>query len=548
MALQGLTAYWNYLPPELAGVLAIGSIGKSHLLKALRTGFELLPNSGNKANFLSNTLKSILLSAWSEDPLDGNLAREIIGIDPDGNWLSRQELTALKWTADNFHTPENLGYFQRLAAKRDTGKIFSFLSRQREKEPDNNFWLKNLITTCLFEKNQEQAQALISGLDTDNPCLAKQAGDLLFFLGDKDKALAAYQGMGDLFGQDYRLMMLGMAGSDPDLVAQSLGMAPWRTNLALRLNDVATGADKGLEKPAGKTAILLYSWNKANDLDATLESLFNSDIGGGHVFCLDNGSTDATSQVVAAWADKFGKDRFTPITLPVNVGAAAARNWLMHFPQVAEYEFTAYLDDDIVLDKDWLCKLGAGVTAYPDSGVWGCKVVDHSDKSRIQCADYHLTEPETGWETLMDLTRPDPNPFGFSRLHIETLDMGWFDYMRPCVSVTGCCHLFKTVRLLDCGDFSLALSPSQYDDFERDLRMNAKGLVACYNGHLAVAHKKSTGAACRTDQAQDGNAIGNKYKMQVMHPLDEIKKSHDRDLGTLKSDLMNKLNILEHKS
>ena len=258
-------------------------------------------------------------------------------------------------------------------------------------------------------------------------------------------------------------------------------------------------------------------------------------------------STDNTAEILSSWQSRFemalGPDRFTAITLPVNIGAPAARNWLMNLDAVQKHDFICYLDDDILLPPDWLLKFGSAVRQYPDAGVWGCKVVDHVNQSLIQSADSHLSvDPEA---IPLDLTRTAPNPFKLTDLHIQSLDTGLFDILRPCASVTGCCHLFRTKKLLESGDFAIHLSPSQYDDLEHDLRLCEAGLFPVYQGHLTIRHKKRTGAASRVSMQEEGNALGNKYKMQTMHEHGNIVSAMKAEQNLLENDLLMKMGIVE---
>ena len=145
----------------------------------------------------------------------------------------------------------------------------------------------------------------------------------------------------------------------------------------MRIFDLLQDTGKRRGKVSGRVAIVLYSFNKAAELDATLESLFASDIASHPVWVLDNGSSDGTAAVIDSWVERAG-GRLRRIDLHVNIGAPAARNWLMSVPDVRECEWIAYLDDDVELPADWLSLFGAAVDTYPQAGVWGCKVVDHA--------------------------------------------------------------------------------------------------------------------------------------------------------------------------
>jgi hypothetical protein len=249
---------------------------------------------------------------------------------------------------------------------------------------------------------------------------------------------------------------------------------------------------------------------------------------------LNNGSTDATAAVLTAWQGRVGPERLERIELPVNVGAPAARNWLACLPGVRACRYAAYLDDDALPPPDWIGRLGAAVAAHPRAGVYGCKVVDAANHALIQNADLHIrpgAEPDPG--------QPG-NGLALSDLHLLEPDYGQFDYLRPCVSVTGCCHLFRTRVLADAGGFDLALSPSQFDDLEHDLRLNLKGLPAVYQGHLGVGHARRTGEQGKTSPRAAANAFGNLAKIERSHSRREIRDIARQDQARSLQDLRDK--------
>lgn len=511
-----LAAYRRGLPEEVRSALRLGFTGKTQLLdvagRCLRADRDdLLPMA-----------EAALAKVAAEHPLDGGLAAELLGQGPARSLLEPQVAARLRTVADHWRRPGDLPGFLELLAGRDFERIAAFLERAMADEPGNLFW---------------REQAVIAGTVWNDPAFVFRA------LENGPDAVA-----GPLSEALDRARFCFGPAPAPDAEALLLGArnAPWDTNLLLRAHDALTGlADRRAPLP-GTAAVLLYSWNKADELDETLGSLLASGLAGVSIFVLDNGSTDPTPEVLARrgpqFEDLLGAGRFTTVSLPVNVGAAAARNWLLRMDAVRAHEFICYLDDDVELPGDWLPRLGAAVERYPEAGVWGCKVVDHANPLLIQSADAHLLlDPE---ETT-DLTRMTPNPFRLSDLHIQTLDHGDFDYMRPCASVTGCCHLFRTATLLDSGDFAIQLSPSQYDDLEHDLRLCESGRFPVHQGHLAVRHKKRTGIASHTSPQQEGNALGNKYKMQTMHARADLAGAMEAEQALLEADLLSKLEYLD---
>jgi GT2 family glycosyltransferase len=545
-----LAAFWSVLPEPLRHKLLLGFTGKLHLLDV--AGWCL--RSGDPG--LTPVAVGAIQTAFGENPLDGAMASELVSRQAVRDALPGPTLEALVALSANWQCPENTGYYERLLVRRDFDKTLRFLAQAVDKEPENLFWREQGVALALVAGDVELAGRMAAfaprpGLEGVATCVNAR---VKAFGGHLPDAARLFQGTDGIFGPAFGakaagLCMLGEGepASATLLLLDAVRHAPWDTSLLLRVHDLLAGRERELCRLSGSTAILLYSWNKAIELDATLRSLLGSELGGASLFVLNNGSTDDTAQILESWRLRFdahlGPGRFTSISLPVNVGAPAARNWLMHHEAVARHDFICYLDDDVELPGDWLLRLGAAVREYPGAGVWGCKVVDHANPALIQSADNHLTVDPDG--PGLDLTRLAPNPFKLSDLHIQGLDCGLFDILRPCASVTGCCHLFRAAVLDKSGDFAIHLSPSQYDDMEHDLRLCEAGTFPVYQGHLALRHKKRSGAASRVSAQAEGNALGNKYKMQTMHDRAAILAAQAAERAVLEADLVRKLALVE---
>ncbi|WP_285906627.1 glycosyltransferase family 2 protein [Pseudodesulfovibrio pelocollis] len=547
-----ITALWDSLPEPLRHKLLLGFTGRLHLLDV--AGWCL--RSGDPG--LAPVAVDAVRTAFGENPLDGAMAGDLLAVEPLRQLLPEPTRRALAGLAAHWRRPDSIAYYHRLLARRDFGKTLDFIEQSAAREPDNLFWREQAVAMGLTGNDPDRAEAVALAGFPDLPELAPlkacAAARIQAFRGRGVEAARLYRQVGDVFGPAFAGLGAGLAmlaegdrASANLLLLDALRHAPWNTSLLLRLHDLLAGLDQEVRPLGGSVAVLLYSWNKAVELDATLRSLLESELAGASLFVLDNGSTDDTPEVLRSWQARFdsrlGPGRFRVITLPVNIGAPAARNWLMRHEAVAGHDYACYLDDDVEIPADWLLRLGAAVHHYPEAGVWGCKVVDHANAALIQSADSHLLVDEDG--PPPDLARLAPNPFRLSDLHIQTLDGGLFDILRPCASVTGCCHLFRTRDLLAFGDFAIHLSPSQYDDMERDLRLCEAGRFPVYQGHLAVRHKKRTGAASRVSGREEGNALGNKYKMQTMHGRDGLARAMHAERALLDADLRRKLGLLE---
>lgn len=514
---DSLTRYWASLPEELRAKLRLGFVGKRHLLDI--AGWCIRSESPAFTPVAVDALQTVI----RENPLDGAMARELLGIAPALNLLDQAITDRLTCLTDNWHLPRDFETYRQLQAGRDFEAIKNFLLKAIATHPDNLFWREQALTVGCFDRD---ADFISEAFKSDR---SSEVDEIL---------LGARAISTSLFNSN--------VASETAPMSEELSQRPWDTQLLLRTYDKRKGVSERRESVPGSVAVLLYSWNKADELDATLASLSRSDLGRASVFVLDNGSTDRTAEVILEWESRFantlGEGKITTISLPVNIGAAAARNWLLHEEAVLAHDFVCYLDDDVELPKDWLSLLGAAAAEYPEAGVWGCKVVDHTNPLLIQSADSHLLANS---DQQLDLTKAAPNPFKLSDLHIQTLDSGSFDYMRPCASVTGCCHLFRTRTLLESGDFAIQLSPSQYDDMEHDLRLCESGLFPVYQGHLSVRHKKRTGVASLTSMQEEGNAIGNKYKMQTMHAPADTAAASAAEQKLLDEDILRKLAYLD---
>ena len=530
--------------------LLFGSVGKTHLAQTARGFLRARKSTPQEKTFCRELGRDMLLAAWEEDFLDGPSAARVLEEHQKHPWLNKTVLDALHAVAANWQQPKDLRYFSRLARRREYAKITSYLVAQTTKEPHNLFWRQKALAHAAAIQDRETASLALKGPWPKELLFARDCIQAHILLQDQDPEQAA-----TLLGQAAKQVPLqGILEKEAEarfrmqdaenalmLRRNVIRARPWHTNLILRVHDTLNGLDRKKTTLPGQTAILLYTHNKAPDLEKTLTSLFQSRLGDSRVYVLDNGSTDHTPEILKARQKREGK-RLSIVTLPVNIGAPSARNWLLHLPEVSGSDWCAYLDDDVELPQDWLLKLGAAADTYPRAGVWGCKVCEFFTPQVMQNADLHIL-----WEHGQE---PNPNNpetapvFTTSNLHLQVLDFGQFDYLRPCASVTGCCHLFQTRTLLESGDFSLHLSPSQYDDLEHDLRLGLMRKGAVYQGHLRVKHMKKTGKTGLTERQDYGNAMANKHKVRAMHPPDEIEKIMSWERETLAGDLAAKVKLV----
>ncbi|MBQ4132837.1 MAG: glycosyltransferase family 2 protein [Desulfovibrionaceae bacterium] len=542
--------FWNdtftSLPGGIARRMLMGSSGLVHLGELAEELLTLVAEQGQRA--LLPLGSRLLLAAYESDPLNASFAAQVEAVEKVSPFVPTVMPPLLKWLISHYREPENLRYLMRLLERRETDKTLSYLETQLEKEPDNIFWLHHAVSFGIMENRTDWLLEQLQRHDASEHALPAPLSDWL--RGCAAYAQANTETAERLFAraaqalplpgwQEQRAQCLFILGEDAaaaELLRSIARKRPWRINTLLRLYDLESGRSRRTAEPEGRGVILFYTWNKASLLEQALAAVCENERYGADVIVLDNGSTDDTPQILNAWKARMGK-AFHIITLPVNVGAPAARNWLAALPQARCSDWLAYMDDDALVPPDWLGRFGAAMQAYPQAGIYGCKVVDMHTNMTMQSVDFHLLPAEGGMDDANSIERK----FQVSALQLQCFNFGQFDYMRPCASVTGCCHLFRRELFDRVGGFDLRYSPSQYDDLEHDLRAAMKNELPVYQGHISVRHVKRTGKAAQVNPSQMSNAMGNLMKLHMRYSRNEFEQVMANDAQAALQDLQTKL-------
>lgn len=321
----------------------------------------------------------------------------------------------------------------------------------------------------------------------------------------------------------------------------NLVLAVYELSCSMPQNTPPASFCLGKDSSCRPPAILLYSWNKADVLAQTLHSLRRTEVEDAEIFVLNNGSTDDTALLLHSVAAQWGQ-RFHRVNLPVNIGAPAARNWLLSLPEVQEHEAVVFLDDDLLLDKGWLHGLCAAARAYPQADTVGCRINGHLAPHPIQCADFFMLPPELGDKSFVDLEE---------QIFLHCAAMGLAGnagsvhsllstYTRPCLSVSGCCHLLRTRGIAQYGAFDLRFNPSQFDDAERDMRLVLQGGQVVYTGHVHVGHVQHSSLKQAHDRAKTAHIFGNKIKLEFLYEARKAQALRETSQQQAQQDLLRK--------
>ncbi len=111
-----------------------------------------------------------------------------------------------------------------------------------------------------------------------------------------------------------------------------------------------------------EVSVVIATYNRAPILRRCLSALLSQTMGGYEIIVVDDGSTDATGEVLASLRGRVRSFR------TANRGPAHARNLGVRH---ARHGIVAFIDDDCVPEKDWIANILASFARYPDAAAVG---------------------------------------------------------------------------------------------------------------------------------------------------------------------------------
>jgi glycosyltransferase involved in cell wall biosynthesis len=109
-------------------------------------------------------------------------------------------------------------------------------------------------------------------------------------------------------------------------------------------------------------SVVIPLYNKELSIKSTIESVLAQTYREFEIIVIDDGSTDASAQIVAAMPD--GRIRLIKST---NGGVSAARNLGISY---AQYKYVAFLDADDLWQNDYLDNICHLIDNFPDAGIY----------------------------------------------------------------------------------------------------------------------------------------------------------------------------------
>lgn len=353
------------------------------------------------------------------------------------------------------------------------------------------------LNSIVLGHNARALELLPQAAQTESPHWLNHLAELHVRTGETDKALGLY--------------------------GRSLQLDPLQLPVQHRMNALTSPEQDSPDALAGNIAIFLYSWNKAELLARTLQSLAATDTGNAHITVLLNGCTDDSAARVAAINEQLFGGRIEVISLPINVGAPAARNWLLATDQGRTADYVAFLDDDVEVPHNWLRSMLSVLRRRPKAGVIGIKTLNPGLPKRLQYLYRNIAVAVPG---LIRISFDTPN---------TNFDVGFYDVTRTTANVMGCCHIFTRKAADAVPTFDLRFSPSQMDDIAHDLDVALAGFEVIFHGNVECIHHQMSGVGRNQngfDYARFGNVAGNdvKFYYRFASRLDELHRLTNLDL------------------
>ena len=222
-------------------------------------------------------------------------------------------------------------------------------------------------------------------------------------------------------------------------------------------------------------SIIILTHNKAEYTKRCLESVLRTARGGLEVIVIDNGSSDATPQVLAEMENRYAAAG-SELRMQFNgrnVGCSTARNAGM---AMAGGDHVVFLDNDtLIADPGWLEKLAAPMKKDPKVKVTAPKMTYPFPPHRIQCAGAGVSR--SGRVAFLGRGEPREDP----RFNVE----------KEVQCVISACMMFPRRLVQEIGGLDEAFNPIQYEDLDFCYRARAKGYKVVYVPQAEVHHWES---------------------------------------------------------
>lgn len=212
----------------------------------------------------------------------------------------------------------------------------------------------------------------------------------------------------------------------------------------------------------GLASVVIPNWNGKKFLNGCLDSLFRQTYGMLEVVIVDNGSKDGSVEFLN---ENYPSVKL--VTFEHNTGFSYAVNAGI---KASSGEFVALLNNDTIVDPEWLSELVKAMIEHPEAGSVGCKMLAYDDVSLLDGAG--------------DGYRRGGLP---GRIGHKERDTGRFDQPRYLLGACGGAALYRRSLFDDIGLFDEDYF-AYLEDVDLGLRAQSAGYKCYYVPTSIVYH------------------------------------------------------------
>ncbi|AKB29026.1 Glycosyltransferase [Methanosarcina siciliae C2J] len=218
-----------------------------------------------------------------------------------------------------------------------------------------------------------------------------------------------------------------------------------------------------------KVTIILLNWNGKNDTIECLESLKNITYSNYDILLIDNGSTDGSPE--------FFRQKYPEIEVienGENLGFAEGNNVGMKRAIEKKVDYVLLLNNDTIVDPEFLTELIKVAENYSEVGIVGPKVYFHNNHNRIQSVGGTINY-FTGRTPLIGCNVPDH---------------GQYDKTREVGYVSGCALLAR-IDVMEKLGFLCSDYFAYYEEVELCIKAKYNNFKVVYVPNSKIWHKEA---------------------------------------------------------
>ena len=253
-----------------------------------------------------------------------------------------------------------------------------------------------------------------------------------------------------------------------------------------------------------KVSIIILNWNGLEDTIECLESLKKINYPNYEVIVVDNGSEGNDAQVLE---EKFG-DYIHLIKNNRNYGFAGGANIGMRYAlDNSNHDYLLLLDNDTVVDPEFLTEMVKVAEADPAIGIAGAKIYYYDEPDRLQFVGGRIDL----WEEIISVTLVK------IRERItggKEIDRGQHDSIKEVEHIAFWCALFKRRSLESIGLFDERYFWG-WEDIDYFIRAGKAGCKTVYVPKAKVWHKYRS--ANRIDGFLQYQSLRNRFRLMRQH-------------------------------